>query len=155
MGFENFIFLHFFSLKFEKCRSELVRLFSEPLLSRHTVSTHTLTAGTRLTTARLLLTRHTPLLPLRPFLSRLITEEATEAPTPGRGGKGLTVTPLELVSAAVKTLSSLFDHLTSAGSKVNLLSHSCGICTLTYHLTLHSPVDVKKFLQICYNSPKI
>ena len=33
------------------------------------------------------------------------------------------MTALELVSAAVKTLSSLFDHLTSSGSKVNSSSY--------------------------------
>ena len=118
-----------------------MRLLREPLLARHTLTAHTLTAGTKLTAARLLLSRHAPLLSLRPFLSRLLEEEEERTVSREGEGEGWKVTALELVSAAVKTLSSLFDHLTSSGSKVNSSSYkpvslNFIIPTCTYNIML-------------------
>lgn len=66
-----------FALQADRCRAELVGLFHDPILSRHSISTHILTASTRITTAHLLQTHHTPVLPLKQCLTQLLTDRPT------------------------------------------------------------------------------
>ena len=110
-------------LQIDSCRAELVGLFRDPVLSRHSLSAHTLTAGTRITTAHFLQSRHVPILPLKKILTRLLTDQSTPAQVRKEVGAGeeahvcllqgpasLRVTAVELVASAVKTLTSLADH---------------------------------------------